>query len=70
MSFIEVNSNENCVTGMVSTQGEMISFKNKIKIFKSVSIWMNSVVEEMKKTMKYIIKMSIYNYASVKQSWY
>ncbi|CAH1394224.1 unnamed protein product [Nezara viridula] len=53
---------------MVSKEGEMISFKNQIKMIKSVPIWMNSVVQEMKKTVKYIIKMSIYNYASVKQS--
>ncbi|XP_066907635.1 dynein axonemal heavy chain 10-like [Halyomorpha halys] len=67
-SFIEVNLNEKYVTGMVSLVGEMISFRNQIKLIKSTPIWMSSVVQEMKKTIKYIIKMSIYNYASVKQS--
>eukprot|EP00102_Acyrthosiphon_pisum_P015188 XP_008185630.2 PREDICTED: dynein heavy chain 10, axonemal [Acyrthosiphon pisum] len=65
-SLIFVNdSRENTlVSGMVSCEKEIMEFKSQVMVDGSVEIWMLSVLIEMWRSNKYLIKKSIFEYGN------
>ncbi|KAJ3336288.1 Dynein heavy chain 10, axonemal, partial [Gonapodya sp. JEL0774] len=59
---------EKCVTGMSSSEGEVLDFRKPIAIEGRVEEWMSAVEIEMKQTNRTIHKEAVFNYASMKRS--
>jgi len=62
--FINDSRMNTLVSGMVSCEKEIMEFKGQVMVDGSVEIWMYSVLLEMWRSNKYLIKKSIFEYGN------
>lgn len=60
--FVNDSRNNTLVSGMISCEKEIMPFKSQVMVDESVEIWMYSVLIEMWRSNKYLIKKSIFDY--------
>lgn len=56
------NSNQFTVTAMVSSESEVMEFRNVVQATGRVEDWLNQVLAEMRKTNRYLTKKAIFDY--------
>lgn len=66
MEFRETRSRETFVTALKSCEGEIMSYKNHVEIQGRVEHWMNLVVNEMRKSNRFLSKKAIFDYGKIK----
>jgi len=62
--FVNDSRKNTLVSGMVSCEKEIMEFKSQVMVDGSVEIWMLSVLIEMWRSNKYLIKKSIFEYGN------
>ncbi|XP_055373636.1 dynein axonemal heavy chain 10 [Condylostylus longicornis] len=62
LKFVNDSMNLPTVIAMVSSEGETMELRNNVNATGRVEEWMNIVLEEMRKTNRFITKKAIYDY--------
>ena len=62
LRFEDGNGNEKVATAMISSEGEVMEFKQGISAEGRVEDWMTKVLEEMRRTNRLITKEAIFKY--------
>ena len=62
LRFQEGSSNESVASAMLSSEGEMMEFRQAIVTEGRVEDWMTNVLNEMRRTNRLITKEAIYRY--------
>lgn len=66
--FVNDSRGNTLVSAMVSCEKEIMEFKSQVMVDGSVEIWMSSVLAEMWRSNKFLIKKSIFDYGHTKGS--
>lgn len=53
------------VTALISCEKEIMEFRNPVSTEDNVEIWMGLVLEEMKRSNRYLTKKAVYDYGKV-----
>lgn len=59
------NTDRLIVTALVSCEREIMEFRNPVATEHTIEIWMGLVLEEMKRSNRYLTKKAVYNYGKV-----
>ena len=62
LRFQDGSSNETLATAMISSEGEVMDFRQAIGTEGRVEDWMTNVLNEMRRTNRLITKEAIYKY--------
>ena len=68
LKFVKGPNNEMLATGMVSSEGEVMEFRNNIIADGRVEDWMTAVLKEMRSTNRLITKEAIFYYCEGKKT--
>ncbi|KAM7359342.1 dynein heavy chain at 89D isoform 2-T2 [Cochliomyia hominivorax] len=52
------------VNAMISSEGEVLDFRNNVRVQGRVENWMNDVLDEMRHSNRYLTKKAIYDYGT------
>lgn len=66
LSLSKSTIGEQTATGMNSSEGEIMQFKNQVMTEGRVEDWMNLVLDEMRLTNRYITKKAVFDYGRSK----
>ena len=66
LRFIQGPSQEPVANAMVSSEGEMMEYRQGVVAEGKVEDWMTSVLNEMRRTNKLITKEAVFNYCHEK----
>ena len=64
LRFQDGNANEKVASAMISSEGEVMDFRQPILAEGRVEDWMTKVLEEMRRTNRLITKEAIFNYCN------
>jgi dynein heavy chain, axonemal len=67
LSLSKSSLGEHIATGMISSEGETMQFKNQVMTEGRVEDWMNNVLDEMRLTNRYITKKAVFDYGKSKE---
>ena len=62
LRFQDGNGNEKVATAMISSEGEVMEFRQAVPAEGRVEDWMTKVLEEMRRTNRLITKEAIFHY--------
>lgn len=66
LRFVKGPNNEMLATAMVSSEGEVMEFRNNVAADGRVEDWMTNVLNEMRKTNRLITKEAVFYYMAAK----
>ncbi|KAM0726763.1 Dynein axonemal heavy chain 10 [Formica fusca] len=61
------NTDRLIVTALVSCEREIMEFRNPVATEHTIEIWMGLVLEEMKRSNRYLTKKAVYNYGKIRR---
>ncbi|XP_058981464.1 dynein axonemal heavy chain 10-like [Musca domestica] len=64
LRIIKESSTLSIVNAMISTEGEILEFRQNVRAQGRVENWMNDVLDEMRRSNRYLTKKAIYDYGT------
>jgi len=64
-ALVSDNTDRLIATALISSEREVMDFRNPVSTESQVEIWMGLALEEMKRSNRYLTKKAIYNYGKV-----
>uniref|UniRef100_A0A1I8PAD1 Dynein-1, subspecies f n=1 Tax=Stomoxys calcitrans TaxID=35570 RepID=A0A1I8PAD1_STOCA len=64
LRIIKESSTLSIVNAMISTEGEILDFRQNVRAQGRVENWMNEVLDEMRRSNRYLTKKAIYDYGT------